>query len=192
MLSRDHLSRSHQVSEPDMNRYLVAGHTSPMHRNQKRISTQIVGQVTQADCCRCPHESDTPQYRVACPLRLDTKDMFNPGTSFCSCPVASLFPIGEFLAARTLALNMFPVAHLLQPGYPFLRAIGRISPDISTAILRIKQFFKHVAVVHFRTAHRVTTDQFVLHISRDMVLVAKEIFAILLGPAASVSFWLRL
>lgn len=99
----DHLSRPHQVSKPDMNGYLAAGHISPIHRNQKRISTEIVGQVAQADCYRCPNETDTPQYRGACPLNLDSKNMFYPGTSFSSCPVASLFPIGEFLAVRTLA-----------------------------------------------------------------------------------------
>lgn len=134
---------------------------SPMQSNQKRISTQVVRQLSQADCRRCPHETDASQYRVACTLNLDAKDVLNPGTSLCTCPVSSLFPTGEFLVARTLSLTVLPVAHHLQPLYPFLRAIGRISPDISTGVLRIKQFFKHVAVVHFRTAHRITTDQLV-------------------------------
>jgi len=154
-----------------------------MQSNQKRISTQVVRQIAEADCCRCPHETDASQYHVACTLNLDAKDMLNPGTSLCASPIPSPFPISELLVARTFTLNMLPITHLLQPVDLLLRAIGRISPDIAAGILRIKQFFKHVAIVHFRTAHRVTTDQFVLHISRDMVLVAKEIFAILLGPA---------
>ena len=174
-LIQAHTSRSYQVFSPDMKRYLAAGHTSSLQSNQKRISTQVVGQVSQADCCCCPQETDASQYRVTCTLGLDAKDMLNPGTSLCASPIPSLFPIGELLFARTLPLNMLSIAHLLQPVDLLLRAIGRISPDISAGILRIKQFFKHVAVMHFRTAHRITTDQLVFHISRDMVFVAKEI-----------------
>lgn len=57
---------------------------------------------------------------------------------------------------------MLLIAHLLQPIDLLLRAVGRICPDI-------------------RTAHCVATDQLVLYICRDMVLVAKEILTILFG-----------
>ena len=86
-LIQAHTSRSYQVFSPDMKRYLAAGHTSSLQSNQKRISTQVVGQVSQADCCCCPQETDASQYRITCTLGLDAKDMLNPGTSLCASPI---------------------------------------------------------------------------------------------------------
>ena len=53
-----------------------------MLHNKKRVSAQVVRQVSKAGCSHCPDKSYAPQDRVACTLDLDAKDTLNPGASF--------------------------------------------------------------------------------------------------------------
>jgi len=75
-----------------MNGYLLAGRTLPLHSNKKKISTRIVRQIVETDCCRCPYETEAPYFHGVWTLNVDVKDMLNPGTSFRSCPLALYFP----------------------------------------------------------------------------------------------------
>lgn len=74
----DHSCLSYQVVESDMTGNLYSGCTSPREDGPKRISTEIIRQIAQADCCIVPYETDASQYGFACALCLNVEDMLNP------------------------------------------------------------------------------------------------------------------
>jgi hypothetical protein len=109
---------------------LATGRNSPMYSNQQRIDSDcsIVVQITQADCCISPHHADASQQQTSSPLSLHTEDVLNLGTRLGPSPVASLSPFIEFAVSRTLTLDKFPVAHLLQSGYRYPASDSRNQP----------------------------------------------------------------
>src|SRR3989339_249649 len=164
--------------------YSPIGRTSPLNQDKSPISIQVVSQIPQTYSGPGPYKADAAHDHVACPLYLDSEDMFNPGADLRSRPVSLQFPFRQFVVARAFALQMFTISHLMHLRDSFLRSVCRIRPHLTTGIVRIKQFVKHVAVVHFGAGYMKTPDQFVLHIHRNMVLVAEKTLAVLLGPAS--------
>jgi len=89
-----------------------------MYNNKQRIPTQVVGQIAKANFRLSQHDADAVQEQSTGPLSLDAKDMLHPGTNLCPGTIALIFPVCQLFVSTTLALNMLPVAHLLQICYP--------------------------------------------------------------------------
>ena len=153
-----------------------------MSSNKRAVSVKIIHQVAQTNLRLGSYNTNTSEYHAGGFLGLYTKYMFNPGSYSRTGPVALLLPSAEFPVTNPLTLEMFPVTLIFQTFYSFLRSICRISPYITTCIILIKQLLKYMAVMHFGAAYPESADKLVLHIYRNMVLVPKEIPAILFGP----------
>ena len=155
------------------------------------ISIKIKCQVAQSYLGTRSNDPNTTQDHISGALSLNTKNMFNSGSNSGPCPVSLLLPVSELTIARSFALKVFPVTVGLQALYCILRTICRICPNVFTGILGIKKFLKNIAVMHIGAGHRVRSDKFIFHINRNMILVPKEVFVILSGPAG-ISIFLPL
>ena len=162
-----------------------------MLHNKMRVSAQVVSQVSETECNIA--RKNPMHLKIALPERRTWTPKICSIQQRVFARVRSLsFQTGELFVARTLSQMILPVVHHLQPLYPLLRAIDRIGPDIAAGVVRVKQFFKHVAVVNLSSTDRVMTDQLVFHIRRNMVLVTKKFLPFFFVQRASVSFWQRL
>lgn len=77
---------------------------------------------------------------------------------------------------------MFAKTILGQTPQSIRRSIGRIRPYVLTRVVG-KDLLEHLAVVQGRIRHSIASNQFVLHIQRNVVLVSVKRLAVLLGPA---------
>jgi hypothetical protein len=146
-----------------------------MGNAESTISIKIVSQVAQTNFGSGSYDSNATQDHIPGTLCLNNKDMFNSGSNPRSRPVTLLFPLRELAVTGAFTLNMFPVTIVLQILYCILRAIWRIRPNIFAVIVWIKQFFENITVVNIGTGYSVLSDQFMLHINRNMILVSEEI-----------------
>ena len=79
-----------------------------------------------------------------------------------------------------LALDMFAKSVFRQTFKPIRRSIGRIRPHVLARVAG-KDLLKHLAIMLGRVRHRIASDQLVLHLHRDVVLIAVKGFTVFLG-----------
>lgn len=159
-----------------------SGHTSPACSQKHPHSVNVVHQVAQADLCSGSGYADRAQQYIPRSLRLYTKDMLDSRTDLGSGSVALLFSGRQGTIAAPLALDVLAKTVLAEALQSIRGSIGRIRPDVLARIVG-KELLEHVAVVQGRIGHGIAANQLVLHIHRDVVLVAVIRLAVLLGPA---------
>src|SRR5512139_1374486 len=149
---------------------------------QHAVSIHIVSQIPQTNLGLHPDQPNGPDDQVPCPLRLDPKDVFHttPDTGSRSVPLG--LPIGQFLVPASFTLKMLPVFPLLQLLELLLRTVRRVRPHLPTAVILIQKFLKDLTVMDRRWRHVVISNQFMLHVDVDMILVAVVVLSVLLRP----------
>ena len=160
----------------------LPGRTSPACRQQQPHPVNVVRQIAQTDLCSGSGYADRAQQQITRPLGLHTKDMLDPRTDPGPGPVAFLFSLRQGMVSAPLALDVFAETLPRETFQSSLRSIGRIRPNVLARVV-YKELLKHVAVVQGRIRHRITSNQLVLHIHRNVVLVSVKRRAALLGPA---------
>jgi len=161
----------------------LPGRTSPACRQKHPHPVNVVHQVAQTDLCSGSGYADRAQQQIPRSLRLHAKNMLDPRTDLGSGLVAFQFSGRQWTIAAPFALDVFAKTVLREPLQSFRRAVGRIRPDILARVVG-KELLEHIAVVQGRIRHCIASNQFVLHIHRDVVLVSVKRLAVLLGPAA--------
>ena len=156
--------------------------TSPAWRQKHPYSVNVVRQVAQTDFRSGSGYADRAQQQISRSMSLHTKDVLDPRTDSGTGPVAFLFSCRQWTIAVPLALAVFAKTVLGETLQSFLRSIGRIRPDVLARVVG-KKLLEHIAVVQGRIRHGIASNQLVLHIHRDVVLVPVKGRAVLLGPA---------
>ena len=72
------------------------------------------------------------------PVGLLSKHMFNPRSDSGTLAIRFLFPGVEWSATRTLAMDMAAIAGVSQFRFALGAAVGRVRPDISTAVIIVQ------------------------------------------------------
>ncbi len=156
--------------------------TSPACRQKHAHPVNVVRQIAQTDLCSGSGYADRAQQHIPRSLSLHTEDVLDPRTDPRPGSVAFLFSGRQWTIAVPLALDVFAKTILRETLQSFLRSIGRIRPYVLARIVG-KELLEYIAVVQGRIGHDIASNQLVLHIHRDVVLVAVKRLAVLLGPA---------
>ena len=160
----------------------LPGRTSPACRQKHAHPVNVVRQVAQTDFHSRSGYADRTQQQVPRSLSLHTKDVLDPRTDSGPCLVAFLFSWRQWTIAAPSALDVFAKTVLRKPLQSIRRSISRIRPDVLARIVG-KELLEHIAVVQGRIRHRIASNQLVLHIHRNVVLVSVKRLAVFLGPA---------
>src|SRR5262245_23594090 len=87
------------------------------------------------------------------------------------------------MVAGPAAMNAALVALRLQLGFGLYRPVGAVGPHLAAGVGLVQHLIELLAVVHRGVGPGPAADQLVLAVDADVVLVAVEALAVLLGPA---------
>ena len=165
----------------------------PPHRwrlclSQHAISVYIIRKVSQTNLGFGPDYPDRSYKQAACPHSLNSEYMFDSASNLRSIIITLYLTLGQFFITTTLSLNMAAKSFLTKSIAFFSRAIGRIRPYISATVIFIKKLIKNFAVMNRRGSNFIVTNNLILNIYVDMILVTKLIVAVLLCPASICIF----
>ena len=161
--------------------YTRKTHLLRLSRSQHTESVNIIRQITQANLRCCSDNSNRSNDKIASSLSLNTKDMFNPASCFRAGMVSCFFSLCQFFITATFSLYLFTefTFKLIQI---FFRSVCRISPYILAAVFIIKKSFKYLAVMSSGIGNFIFTNQLVLNIYFNMILITEFAFTVLLNP----------
>jgi hypothetical protein len=161
--------------------FSLPGRASPVCRQKHPHPVNVVRQVAQTDFHSRSGYADRTQQQVPRSLSLHTKDVLDPRTDSGPCLVAFLFSWRQWTIAAPLALDVFAKTILGGTLQSIRRSIGRIRPYVLARVVS-KELLENIAVVQGHIRHRIASNQLVLHIHRDVVLVSVKRLAVLFGP----------
>lgn len=167
---------------------LVGGEISPStgHSGAPRLqvgpSAQVVDDVHHRNLHSRPGDSDGAHQHTA-HGGLGGEHVFNARPNLGSPMVRLGGPFGQFPLGRALGLDVAAVTSLFQFGLLLRRAVGRVRPHIGAGVGLVQQRIEHLAVVNGGIGHLEVTDQLVLSVDADVVLVPEVGLAVLLRPA---------
>jgi len=118
-----------------------------LSRGEHSESVEVIRQISKSDLCPGPDAANSAQDKVASPLHLHPKDMFDTGTGLRPGSIPALLPIRQLAISATLALYVFTPAFFRKVVQLLLGPVGRVSPYITAGIGFVEQLLKHVAVV---------------------------------------------
>lgn len=134
---------------------------------------QVVDKVGHADLCRRPGDADGADEEVH-PVFLDREDVLDAGADFRFQRVGIAHRLRHRAARGLLAVDAADEAVLGQELLVDLRPIGRVGPHRAGGVGLVEQpLAEPRALVSRGVAGVPTTDQAVLAIDRDVVLIAE-------------------
>ena len=163
--------------------FALWAHLGRLYPLQHTESIQIVGQIPQPNLRLRPDQPNRSDDQVPRSHRLHPKDMFHPTPNPRSRPIPLLLPLRQLLMLTSLALKMLPISTLPQLLQLLLRTIRRIRPHVSTAVILIQKRLKNLTVMNRRRRHLIVSNQLMLHIDINVILVTVIILTILLSPS---------
>ena len=166
MLSRETHNSSYQTSlncHLDGLLSILAGRfarrtpRSCSHPHHNAESVQIVSQIPQPHLGFCPHQTNHSPEQPSGPLGLHPKNMFDPAPDSGTCPISPNLSVRQFFMPASLSLKVFTISPLLQLTELFLRAIGRVRPNIPTTVVFIQKGLKNLTVMDRSRRFQSTT-----------------------------------
>ena len=142
----------------------------------------VVNQVQESYLRRGPQPPDTPDPATKHDFYL-SKHMFYTRSDFGFLPVLCQLCFRQWCATSPFDTYFASVPEIIKPLFRLFRMIRAVGKHVRVRVLRIKERFKHIGVVHFCGCRRIVSNDFMLRVYRRMVLVAKKRLIVLLRPS---------
>ena len=136
-------------------------------------AAHIVDEVRHSDLAPRANDANGAHELGSHAILLIPKYMFDAGAHFGARRIGGLLRLTEFAIAIGPAMNVALQAALGKLLLDLIAAIGAVGPHVRSRVVRIKNIFELLTIVHARVAHHVTAHEFVPPIDADMVLVTE-------------------
>jgi hypothetical protein len=118
----------------------------PLSLCQQAVSVYIIRKISQTYLGFGPDYTNRSYEKTSCSHCLNSKYMFHPAANLCSAIIAFYLAFIEFLITITLSLNMAAKTAFIQSVEFVRRAVSRIRPHISAAVVFIEKLLKNITV----------------------------------------------
>lgn len=153
--------------------------TSPVQYHQ---ASNIVDQVHQAELHTTPGQTEYPQEQSALLFGDRTKHMFHSCSHSGLPSVGTLGSLTQQFIAGSFPMSVAAVTRRRQKQLSILAGISTICPNVFRTAL-MQQIKEDLRIVYISRDDGIFTDQLLLVIDSDVILVAVVRLPVLLGPA---------
>ena len=130
-----------------------------------------------------PHRTDGANDPPARRILLGTEYMLDPSAHLALLAVGVDLRVRQRMVSESAVMDAAFEAALVEFHLDLSRAIGAVGVHIPRRVGGVQQTIQLLAVVHRSVGRIIAADQLVPGVGIDVVLIAEEALAVLLGPA---------